>query len=67
MKQETFVIVGASMAGAKAAETLRAEGTDGRIVLIGDEPDRLRCSTSNPLIPGRGRSAPAGACDAAAP
>jgi 3-phenylpropionate/trans-cinnamate dioxygenase ferredoxin reductase subunit len=33
----TFVIVGASLAGAKAAETLRAEGFDGRIVLIGEE------------------------------
>jgi 3-phenylpropionate/trans-cinnamate dioxygenase ferredoxin reductase subunit len=36
----TFVIVGASLAGAKAAETLRTEGFDGRIVLIGSEPDR---------------------------
>ncbi|WP_439680435.1 NAD(P)/FAD-dependent oxidoreductase [Embleya sp. MST-111070] len=32
-----YVIVGASLAGAKAAETLRAEGYAGRIVLIGDE------------------------------
>lgn len=31
----TFVIVGASLAGATAAVTLRAEGFDGRIVLIG--------------------------------
>src|SRR3954451_25263334 len=37
---ETFVIVGASLAGAKAAETLREEGFDGRLVLIGDEPVR---------------------------
>src|SRR3954468_3630177 len=37
---QTFVIVGASLAGAKAAETLRAEGFDGRIVLIGAEPER---------------------------
>jgi 3-phenylpropionate/trans-cinnamate dioxygenase ferredoxin reductase component len=37
---QTFVIAGAGMAGAKAAETLRAEGFDGRLVLIGDEPDR---------------------------
>ena len=37
---ETFVIVGASLAGAKAAETLRDEGFDGRVVLIGDEPER---------------------------
>jgi 3-phenylpropionate/trans-cinnamate dioxygenase ferredoxin reductase subunit len=36
----TFVIVGASLAGAKAAETLRTEGFDGRIVLIGDEAVR---------------------------
>ncbi|HEX5542227.1 MAG TPA: FAD-dependent oxidoreductase [Micromonospora sp.] len=36
----TFVIVGASLAGAKAAETLRAEGFTGRVVLIGDETER---------------------------
>jgi len=36
----TFVIVGAGMAGGKAVETLREEGFDGRIVLIGAEPDR---------------------------
>jgi 3-phenylpropionate/trans-cinnamate dioxygenase ferredoxin reductase subunit len=34
----TFVIVGAGLAGAKAAETLRAEGFEGRIVLLGAEP-----------------------------
>jgi 3-phenylpropionate/trans-cinnamate dioxygenase ferredoxin reductase subunit len=33
----THVIVGASLAGAKAAEALREEGFDGRIVLIGVE------------------------------
>ena len=38
--QKTHVIVGASLAGAKAAETLREEGFDGRLVLIGDEPER---------------------------
>ncbi len=38
--RQTFVIVGASLAGAKAAETLRAESFDGRIVLIGDESQR---------------------------
>jgi 3-phenylpropionate/trans-cinnamate dioxygenase ferredoxin reductase subunit len=32
------VIVGAGLAGARAAETLRTEGYDGRLVLIGDEP-----------------------------
>lgn len=35
----TFVIVGASLTGAKAAEHLRAEGFEGRIVLIGAEND----------------------------
>jgi 3-phenylpropionate/trans-cinnamate dioxygenase ferredoxin reductase component len=37
---QTHVIVGASLAGAKAAETLRTEGFDGRIVLIGAEHER---------------------------
>lgn len=36
---ETFVIAGAGMAGAKAAETLREEGFDGRVVLVGAEPE----------------------------
>jgi NADPH-dependent 2,4-dienoyl-CoA reductase/sulfur reductase-like enzyme len=36
----TFVIVGASLAGAKAAETLRDEGFDGEIVLVGSELER---------------------------
>jgi len=36
----TFVIVGASLAGAKAAETLRDEGFDGQIVLLGTEMER---------------------------
>ena len=39
-RDRTFVIVGAGLAGAKAAETLRAEGFDGRVVLIGDEQQR---------------------------
>jgi len=34
----TFVVVGASLAGGTAAATLREEGFDGRLVLIGDEP-----------------------------
>ena len=38
--QPAYVIVGASLAGAKAAETLREEGFDGSIVLIGEENDR---------------------------
>ena len=37
---ETFVIVGAGLAGAKAAEALRAQGFDGPLVLLGDEPYR---------------------------
>jgi 3-phenylpropionate/trans-cinnamate dioxygenase ferredoxin reductase subunit len=37
---DTFVIVGAGMAGGKAAETLREEGFDGRVVLVGAEPHR---------------------------
>jgi 3-phenylpropionate/trans-cinnamate dioxygenase ferredoxin reductase subunit len=39
-RTRTFVIAGASLAGAKAAETLRAEGFDGRIVLVGAEDER---------------------------
>ena len=35
----TFVIAGASLAGAKAAETLRDEGFDGEIVLLGAESE----------------------------
>src|ERR1035437_9059066 len=38
--EQTFVIVGASLAGAKAAETLRSEGFTGRVVLIGEETER---------------------------
>ena len=36
----TFVIVGPGWPGAKAVEALRKEGFDGRVVLIGDEPQR---------------------------
>ena len=39
MTTATQLIVGAGLAGAKAAETLRTEGFDGRIVLIGDESE----------------------------
>jgi 3-phenylpropionate/trans-cinnamate dioxygenase ferredoxin reductase subunit len=35
-----YVIVGASLAGAKAAETLRDEGFDGTITLVGQETER---------------------------
>src|SRR5215211_1793719 len=37
---QTVVIIGASLAGAKAAETLREEGFDGRLLLIGAEAER---------------------------
>jgi 3-phenylpropionate/trans-cinnamate dioxygenase ferredoxin reductase subunit len=40
MGRQTFVIVGASLAGAQAAAELRAQGFDGRVVLIGEEPER---------------------------
>jgi 3-phenylpropionate/trans-cinnamate dioxygenase ferredoxin reductase subunit len=36
----TYVIAGASLAGAKAAEALRAEGFDGRLIMIGAESER---------------------------
>jgi 3-phenylpropionate/trans-cinnamate dioxygenase ferredoxin reductase component len=38
--EQTFAIIGASLAGAKAAETLRSEGFAGRVVLIGEETER---------------------------
>src|SRR3954471_12085625 len=37
---QTFVIVGASLTGAKAAEKLREEGFDGRVVVVGAEAER---------------------------
>jgi 3-phenylpropionate/trans-cinnamate dioxygenase ferredoxin reductase subunit len=40
MAHQTFVIVGGGLAGAKAAQTLREEGFDGRIQLVGAEPER---------------------------
>jgi len=40
MSKKTFVIVGASLAGAKAAGELRERGFDGRIVLVGAESER---------------------------
>ena len=40
MSKQTFVIAGASLAGAKAAQELRERGFDGRVVLIGSEPER---------------------------
>ena len=37
MSKQTSIIVGASLAGAKAAEELREQGFDGRVVLVGRE------------------------------
>ena len=39
-EQQTFVIVGAGLAGAKAAEALRTDGFDGQVVLLGEEAER---------------------------
>lgn len=36
---DTFVIVGANLAGGTSAHVLRREGFDGRLVLIGEEPE----------------------------
>src|SRR5262252_3256872 len=38
--EPTYVIIGASLCGAKAAETLRAEGFGGPVVLLGEERER---------------------------
>jgi 3-phenylpropionate/trans-cinnamate dioxygenase ferredoxin reductase subunit len=35
----TVVVVGAGLAGSRTAETLRAEGFDGRVVLVGEEAE----------------------------
>lgn len=37
--ERTFVIIGASVAGGKAAETLREDGFTGRVVLVGEETE----------------------------
>jgi 3-phenylpropionate/trans-cinnamate dioxygenase ferredoxin reductase component len=40
MPPDRHVIVGANLAGGRAAEAMRENGFDGRIVLVGAEPDR---------------------------
>ncbi len=40
MSKQTFVIVGASLAGAKAAQALREQGFDGEVILVGAENER---------------------------
>jgi 3-phenylpropionate/trans-cinnamate dioxygenase ferredoxin reductase component len=39
-RTRTFVVVGANVAGGRAAEALRAGGFEGRLILIGAEPER---------------------------
>ena len=54
MSKQTFVIVGASLAGAKAAQELRERGFDGRVVLIGTEPERpVRAPAADQGLPAR--------------
>jgi 3-phenylpropionate/trans-cinnamate dioxygenase ferredoxin reductase subunit len=38
MRPRTVLVAGAGLAGTRAAETLRAEGFEGRLVVVGDEP-----------------------------
>jgi len=40
MSEQTFMIVGAGLTGAKAAEELRERGFDGRVVMVGSEGER---------------------------
>lgn len=40
MAEQVFTVVGAGLAGGRAAEALRELGFDGRVVLIGSEPER---------------------------
>jgi 3-phenylpropionate/trans-cinnamate dioxygenase ferredoxin reductase subunit len=55
-QKETYVIVGANLCGGRAVETLRQEGFDGRVVLIGAEPERPyeRPPLSKELLRGEG-------------
>src|SRR3954447_4420828 len=39
MELHTIAVVGAWLAGRRAVETLRREGFDGRLVLVGAEPE----------------------------
>jgi 3-phenylpropionate/trans-cinnamate dioxygenase ferredoxin reductase subunit len=38
MTPRSILVVGAGLAGARCAETLRAEGYDGELALVGEEP-----------------------------
>lgn len=52
--RDTVVIIGAGLAGARCAETLRAEGYDGRVLLVGEEhaPPYERPALSKELLAG---------------
>jgi hypothetical protein len=50
ISNQTNLIVGASLAGAKADGTLRREGFDGRIVLLGAEQERAATDSIPRLI-----------------
>ncbi len=52
--RDTVVIVGAGLAGARCAETLRAEGFDGRVLLVGEEhaPPYERPALSKDMLAG---------------
>lgn len=58
---DTVVIVGSGLAGVRAAQTLRAEGFDGRLHLVGDEPHHPydRPSLSKEVLAGTFESPPA--------
>ena len=58
--KSTFVIAGAGLAGAKAAQTLRSQGFEGRVVLVGDEAARPyeRPPLSKEFLLGRSGSVP---------
>jgi 3-phenylpropionate/trans-cinnamate dioxygenase ferredoxin reductase subunit len=53
---DRIVIVGAGLAGARAAEALRKDGYDGTITLLGEEPERpyLRPPLSKEYLRGEG-------------
>ncbi len=55
MAPRSIVIVGAGLAGARCAETLRAEGYDGAVTLVGDEqlPPYERPALSKEYLAGR--------------
>ena len=46
-----IVIVGAGLAGARAAEALRKEGYEGTITLLGEEPERPYLRSASGSMP----------------